>query len=97
MSQCPLLGDKSYDGGGLAKTLREQGFYLCSNKVTLEHPYYNTPQGRQEWHAKKDALVGATRGAADDNDGSGARLSEGADGTVVLHCEIELPEKFKEF
>lgn len=90
VSKCPLLGDKSYDGGGLAKTLRDQGFYLCSNKVTLEHPYYNTrtAESRKEWDADKKTILKG----ADDLEGN-FRLTE-EDGNVFVHCEISLPAKF---
>jgi len=94
---CPLLGDKSYDGGGLAKTLRDKGFYLCSNRVTLEHPYYNTHVGRKEWDAKKkkkETILGERRRG---DDGSSVLVTEEEDGTVVVHCGIDLPEKFREF
>ncbi|KAG7361696.1 RNA pseudouridylate synthase [Nitzschia inconspicua] len=37
----PIVGDSEYDGGGSAMHLRERGLFLCSNRVTLEHPYYN--------------------------------------------------------
>jgi len=40
--KCPIVGDDTYDGGGPAMKLREEGFFLCSNKVTLEHPFYNS-------------------------------------------------------
>ncbi|KAL7552886.1 hypothetical protein ACHAWF_016131, partial [Thalassiosira exigua] len=89
VSKCPLLGDKVYDGGGLAKNFREDGFYLCSNKVTLEHPYYNSPRGRQEWNAKKEHLLGER------NDGK-VRVTEESDGSVLIHCEIVLPAKFSD-
>jgi len=91
VSNCPLLGDKSYDGGGLARLLRDKGFYLCSNKVTLGHPYYNSPAGRKEWNAKKETILGKMEG-----DGN-ARITEEEDGTVLVHCEIDLPAKFSEF
>lgn len=94
VSNCPLLGDKSYDGGGLAKTLRDKGFYLCSNAVTMEHPYYKTPQGRKEWDAKKDTILKEARG-------DGVRITEekdeGGNVRVLVHCEIDLPAKFSEF
>eukprot|EP00571_Detonula_confervacea_P007785 CAMPEP_0172327612 /NCGR_PEP_ID=MMETSP1058-20130122/59922_1 /TAXON_ID=83371 /ORGANISM="Detonula confervacea, Strain CCMP 353" /LENGTH=480 /DNA_ID=CAMNT_0013044693 /DNA_START=267 /DNA_END=1709 /DNA_ORIENTATION=- len=95
VSNCPLLGDKAYDGGGLARTLRDKGFYLCSNRVSLEHPYYNTPEGRKEWNAKKKTILGEIAS------GNGARITEEEqeDGTllVLVHCEIDLPAKFSEF
>lgn len=90
MGKCPLLGDKTYDGGGLAKTLRDQGFYLCSNEVTLEHPHYNTQAGRREWSADKVAISERTKGG-------GVQITEDDDGTVWVHCKIDLPAKFKEF
>jgi hypothetical protein len=90
VSQCPLLGDKLYDGGGLAKTLRDQGFYLCSNKVTLEHPFYNTPQGKSEWATKREAVLGEER------ESNHAHITEEA-GAVLVHCKIDLPAKFKDF
>ena len=83
------MGDKSYDGGGLAKTLRGEGFYLCSNRVTLEYRYYNTPQGRKAWDAKKDTLLGET------SDGK-IKIEEDSDGTILLHCQIDLPAKFSD-
>ncbi|KAL3809243.1 hypothetical protein ACHAXA_007067, partial [Cyclostephanos tholiformis] len=90
VSQCPLLGDKLYDGGGLAKTLRDKGFYLCSNRVTLEHPFYNTPQGRSEWATKRQALLGVK--------GECNRVSiTEEDGVILIHCEIDLPSKFQDF
>ena len=90
VSQCPLLGDKLYDGGGLAKTLRDNGFYLCSNRVTLEHPFYNTPQGKREWAAKRESILGV-KGRCDR-----VSITEEA-GVVLVHCEIDLPAKFKDF
>ena len=90
MSQCPLLGDKLYDGGGLAKTLRDQGFYLCSNKLMIEHPFYNTPQGKSEWAAKREAVLGVKR------EGNNVHITEET-GAVWVHCKIDLPVKFKDF
>lgn len=90
VSQCPLLGDKLYDGGGLAKTLRENGFYLCSNRVTLEHPFYNTPQGKREWAAKRESVLGIKGGR------DRVSITEEA-GVVLVHCAIDLPAKFQDF
>lgn len=89
VSNCPLLGDKLYDGGGLAKTLRDQGFYLCSNRVTLEHPFYNTPQGKSEWAAKREDILGMKK---DCND---VHITE-EEGVVWVYCKINLPVKFKD-
>eukprot|EP00957_Ditylum_brightwellii_P166578 12679960-Ditylum_brightwellii.AAC.1 len=51
VKECPLVGDTTYDGGGSALRLRGRGLFLCSNRVRLEHPYYNTVKGREEWDA----------------------------------------------
>ena len=89
VSNCPLLGDKQYDGGGLAGTFREDGFFLCSNQVTLEHPYYNSPQGRREWSdmGKKEKSCGDSSSLFEDNE----------TGLVMVKAEISLPAKFQAF
>ena len=33
---------------------RGRGLFLCSNKVSLNHPYYNTETGRKEWENLPD-------------------------------------------
>ena len=42
------------DGGGWLRlyVMMDSTFYLCSNRVTLEHPFYNTIKGKSEWKAK---------------------------------------------
>ena len=35
-----------------------RGLMLCSNRIRLEHPFYNTPIGRNEWNTRKDVLGG---------------------------------------
>ena len=84
---CPLVGDTTYDGGGDATSLRGRGLFLCSNKVVLEHPHYNTEVGRAEWEALSDKLKW----------GNGMiRYSE--DGTTLeVHARIDLPDKFQTF
>ena len=93
----PILGDKSYDGGGKAKLLRENGLYLCSNKVTLEHPYYNTPQGRKEWNEMKERGVNPIECLLRDFGNVNVGATEESDGLVLIHAEIDLPGKFNEF
>jgi len=84
---CPLVGDKIYDGGGEAMQLRERGLFLCSNKIRLDHPHYNTEAGRKEWDSLPDKEKWA--------DGQ-LRLSD--DGTIVeVDANINLPEKFNNF
>lgn len=88
---CSIVGDKSYDGSGQAKLLRNEGLYLCSNRVTLQHPFYNTPSGRKEWESNSAKLLGEFG----NGDGKFSFTQED-DGTVLIHSEIELPSKFKE-
>lgn len=67
--------------------LRGRGLFLCSNKVCLDHPYYNTEIGREEWESLPDEEKWA-----DDR----IRLSE--DGKIVqVHISIPLPSKFEGF
>ena len=79
----PIIGDTEYDGGGSAMQLRGNGLFLCSNRVTLEHPYYNTPAGREEFDAMRN---------------TGQPLQEGLwisdDGIVMVTATIPIPEKF---
>jgi hypothetical protein len=90
VTNCPLLGDKSYDGGGLAIQLRDNGFYLCSNRVSLEHPFYNTPQGKSEWAAMRETMLG-------EKECGNVKVTEEEDGSVWIHCKIDLPAKFHNF
>ena len=84
--KCPLVGDKDYDGGREAMTFRERGLFLCSNRVTLEHPYYNTELGRKEWETLGyDAKF------------AGGMLTLSNDGIVRITASIDLPRKFESF
>jgi hypothetical protein len=82
----PIIGDKEYDGGGSAMDLRGNGLFLCSNRVTLEHPYYNTLDGRQELEEmSKEGNVAK----------DGLYFAE--DGTVMVSVSIPMPDKFESF
>lgn len=84
-----IVGDKEYDGNHeQAVKLRGRGLFLCSNHVTLEHPFYNTRAGREIWD---------TLGEADKVfEGGKLWLSEEND-TVMVSASIELPVKFRSF
>lgn len=87
VKECPIVGDSTYDGGGDAMSLRGRGLFLCSNRVTLEHPYFNSVEGRAEW----DALPEKEKWA-------GGLISLSEDGTTVeVHASIDLPNKFQSF
>jgi 23S rRNA-/tRNA-specific pseudouridylate synthase len=83
--QRPILGDTEYDGKtSQAMKFRDRGLFLCANRITLEHPYYNTKQGRQEWERSEEA----------------EKLLEGPlwlskESKVMVSANIELPAKFE--
>ena len=77
----PLVGDTTYSPD---VHFTERGLFLCSNRVSLEHPYYNSPSGREEWEEKKGELL---------KEGSPVCLSE--DGTIFVKISIDLPNKFQ--
>ena len=83
--ECPLVGDTTYDGGGDAIDLRGRGLFLCSNKVALDHPYYNTEKGRAEWETLLDSEKWANGMITFSEDGT----------TLEVHARIDLPEKFR--
>ena len=82
----PLVGDTTYDGADdVAMRLRGRGLFLCANEIELEHPYYNTHSGRQEWNAER-------RGSDSDD----ASVWENEDtGIVMVRARISLPAKFE--
>ena len=45
----PIVGDALYAGKLQAPRFLRNGLYLCSNGVSIDHPYYNTPAGRLAW------------------------------------------------
>jgi len=84
-----LIGDKGYDGGHVdAIKLRGRGLFLCSNRVTLQHPFYNTMAGREVWNTLEEHEK--------QFDGGKLWLCQESD-TVMLSASIELPQKFQSF
>ena len=90
----PLVGDKTYSGNVEMKhQFLNDGLYLCSNAVSLEHPHYNTDAGRREWEAldENDPRI---------YDDGMIRLSdeESIDGQkkILVHAELDLPERFQQ-
>lgn len=89
----PIVGDRSYSAETEFKHNlgtghdRIHGLYLCSNKVSLPHPYYNTAIGRTEWDAMKDS---------DPHKYGGGMIQLSEDKRkVLIHAEIELPARFR--
>ncbi len=83
--ECPIVGDNEYDGGGDAMNLREDGLFLCSNKVTLEHPFYNDL--KEDSQEILDNLP--------EKEQEGLWLSP--EGKVMVTASVELPDKFNFF
>lgn len=91
---CPLIGDKTYDTASESAIhfRQKKGLYLCSNKVVLEHPFYNSVLGRKTWDEIKEIHEnGDNKNDLIEN----GVLRESSDGqTVEVHVSIELPQKF---
>jgi len=83
----PIVGDRDYDGGGEAYRLRGRGLFLCSNRLALTHPYFNTVEGRPEWENLPEDLKWA----------NGTLQLSGDRLTVEVHAKIDLPNKFTSF
>ena len=87
----PLVGDTTYDGADeSALRLRGRGLFLCSNEIELEHPYYNTPSGRQDCQMKK-----VERG--DKCSGDALVWEDEVSGSVMVRARVDLPPKFESF
>lgn len=82
----PLVGDSTYDGGGDAMQLRERGLFLASNKVVLEHPYYNSEAGLREFHLLSAEQLSTMAG-----------IERALDGKVMVNVSIPIPDKFESF
>jgi 23S rRNA-/tRNA-specific pseudouridylate synthase len=80
----PIVGDGEYDGGTeYTMRFRERGLFLCSNRISLEHPFYNSKEGRPIWEALDEEV----------KYGKNLWLSEA--NRVMVSASIELPEKFE--
>ena len=83
--ETPIVGDSQYDGGGSSIQLRERGLFLCSNRVTLEHPYYNDLEEKAESIYSK--LSPKDR----------EHLWVSSEGRVMVTASIDIPDKFSSF
>jgi 23S rRNA-/tRNA-specific pseudouridylate synthase len=87
----PLVGDHIYAGQLQAPRFLRNGLYLCSNGITLEHPYYNSSRGKIDWNImmeSKNREEGGERKPLDKH------LSF-HDGKVMITVEKELPKRFQ--
>jgi len=65
--------------------LRGEGLFLCSNKVTLEHPFYND--------LKEDGKAILQRLPEKDRE----QFWLSSEGKVMVTASIDLPEKFNSY
>ena len=65
---------------------RERGLFLCSNRVTLEHPFFNTDDGKYVFAKIPDSEKEKME-----------CISIEPDGTVMVTAEIGIPDKFESF
>jgi len=68
--------------------LRKRGLFLCSNEIEVEHPYYNTPDGRKLW---------ADIGKKEVFHGNATLWEDEGTGNVMVKATIPLPNKFESF
>mmetsp|Transcript_21462 Transcript_21462/g.31777 ORF Transcript_21462/g.31777 Transcript_21462/m.31777 type:complete len:477 (+) Transcript_21462:814-2244(+) len=78
----PLVGDALYAGKLQAPRFLRNGLYLCSNGVSIEHPYFNTIAGRLDWEDLDSSL--------DQN----IRLFEDQS-SIILTVQKEMPKRFE--
>lgn len=66
-------------------------------QVTLEHPYFNTANGRKEWVGMKNRGKDPTEFLLRNNFEDGKVHISEENGVVYIHAEINLPNKFYDF
>jgi hypothetical protein len=89
----PIVGDDDYDGGtASAMCFRDRGLFLCSNRVSLEHPFYNSPEGRRVY----DRLFEKENKMEQQLD-HGRIWKRPSDDTIMITISIDTPTKFDSF
>ena len=79
----PLVGDSKYDNGDTnALRLRQRGLFLCSNAIRIQHPYFISPSGREEWDSTFE---------------SDSLYKDKESGHVMVNARIDIPSKFNSF
>ena len=64
-------------------SLRDRGLFLCSTRVLLEHPYFNSPETIRTWNSS----------FAEKFDECNVGMSE--NGRLIMTAEVALPTKFE--
>ena len=86
-----MVGDLEYERAGdeKAQAFGKRGLFLCANRVTLEHPFYNSELGRPIW----DGLL-------DDNYAkyaNGTVWLHNDHDKVMMTIAIDVPARFNSF
>jgi 23S rRNA-/tRNA-specific pseudouridylate synthase len=84
-AQRSIVGDTVYDGGHPdAKSFRGSGLFLCALSITLEHPYYNSVDGRMGWNnlSQSEKVSSNIVGFSPSND------------KIMVSAKVDLPNKF---
>ena len=85
----PIVGDTTYGGDDKAALkLRKRGLFLCSNEIEMDHPWYNTGAGLEEW---------AAMGTSEVKIGNATLFRENNVETVKIKARVPLPRKFESF
>lgn len=85
----PIVGDAKYDQStDSALKFRSNGLFLCANAVTLEHPFYNTKEGRAVWETMK------VTSSEKKNVNDGILWYSEENNRVMVSGSVDLPEKF---
>jgi hypothetical protein len=66
--------------------LRERGLFLCSNRVSLEHPFYNSEEGRAVFEEMSETERSKQQ-----------VLWVSAEGKIMVTAAIDIPDKFESF
>jgi 23S rRNA-/tRNA-specific pseudouridylate synthase len=97
----PIAGDDDYDGNSpSAKRLRHRGLCLCATSITLPHPWYNTPQGRQEYQSRFPAGWSPRQEDVTSETVDGylwmdeTRVNGATSGTAMITARVNVPKKF---
>jgi 23S rRNA-/tRNA-specific pseudouridylate synthase len=84
-AQRTIVGDTVYDGGHPdAKSFRGSGLFLCASGISLEHPFYNTVDGRIAWNNMNQGEKGS----------NSIVVHSTSNDKVMVSATIDLPNKF---
>lgn len=102
----PIVGDPIYAKEFVEKTFLDgksaweryhRGLMLCSNEISISHPFYNTPKGREVWTRENKSIL-LSSSLADVTTHESFLCNDESDvETVLVRAKVELPKKFFKF